>query len=212
MGQILRITGDWTCDPTGNAIIQADTIINGNLTVTGTTTTVNTTNLDIADATITLNDGEGGAGITAGFAGINIDRGSENDVGIRYNETNDEWELTNDGTTWSAITFAAFSGFLNNIVEDLSPEFGANMNVNGFELVSTGGGDIIIHPDTTGQTIIQSEVRLEDQAGDPGSVASNNMFYAKSPADGGSGLFFVNTVASGELASRARAKKFGLIY
>ena len=50
--------------------------IAGNLTITGTTTNVETTNTNITDNVITLNKGEAGAGVTLTTSGIEIDRGS----------------------------------------------------------------------------------------------------------------------------------------
>jgi len=49
--------------------------INGNLNVTGETTTIQSTELEIADNTITVNSGETGPGVTLGTAGIIVDRG-----------------------------------------------------------------------------------------------------------------------------------------
>jgi hypothetical protein len=53
-------------------------VITGNLTVQGTTTTVETANMTIEDNIIVLNQGEAGAGITdpSNSSGIEIDRGS----------------------------------------------------------------------------------------------------------------------------------------
>lgn len=53
-----------------------DVIVTGNLTVKGTSTTVESTNLEIEDNLILLNKGEVGPGITQVFSGIQIDRGS----------------------------------------------------------------------------------------------------------------------------------------
>ena len=60
--------------------------ISGNLLVKGTTTTVNSTVVDITDNIITLNSGETGAGISLSEAGIRIDRGSLPDTFFKYDE------------------------------------------------------------------------------------------------------------------------------
>lgn len=65
--------GSITLD-TGTLI--GDVIITGNLTVKGASTTVESSNLEIEDNLILLNKGEPGPGISLGFAGIQIDRGS----------------------------------------------------------------------------------------------------------------------------------------
>jgi hypothetical protein len=67
-------------------------IIDGNLTVMGTTTSVETVNSVIQDNIIVLNKAEVGAGVTAGTAGIEIERGSSTNSTFLYNESNDAWE------------------------------------------------------------------------------------------------------------------------
>ena len=71
----------------------ADVTITGDLTVSGALTSINTTNTTITDNTIVLNDGESGAGITAGTAGISIDRGTLDTATVLFNETTDVFEM-----------------------------------------------------------------------------------------------------------------------
>ena len=71
----------------------ADVAIAGNLTVSGSLTSVNTTNTEIADNSIVLNKGETAAGVTAGTAGIEIDRGTADSATLQWNETDDVWEF-----------------------------------------------------------------------------------------------------------------------
>ena len=66
-------------------------VITGDLTVNGTTTTVNTTELVVTDNIITLNEGEAGAGVTAGSSGIEVDRGTESTVSFVWDESTDRW-------------------------------------------------------------------------------------------------------------------------
>ena len=93
--------------------------ISGNLHVTGTQTTVTQQDLTISDKHITLADGATVAG-DIHTAGIIVDRTgiTQPDASIAWNETNDEWEIsnkvssgnfrsTNDGTsTAPAFTFS----------------------------------------------------------------------------------------------------------
>jgi hypothetical protein len=86
-----------------SATFGADLIVNGDLTVSGTTTTVNSTETLVADRILTLNAGEVGDGVTNGAAGIEVDRGSYTDVdnnlqtndiaSLLWNETDDVWEF-----------------------------------------------------------------------------------------------------------------------
>jgi hypothetical protein len=68
-------------------------VLDGNLTVMGTTTSVETTNSVIDDNIIVLNQGEGGAGVTQGTSGIEVDRGSLDNAFFVFNESTDSWEV-----------------------------------------------------------------------------------------------------------------------
>ena len=76
-------------------------VVGGDLTVNGTTTSVNTETLTVDDNIVVLNNNVTGA--PTEDAGIEVERGSSANVVLRWNETTDTWELTNDGTTYSAI-------------------------------------------------------------------------------------------------------------
>jgi hypothetical protein len=76
--------------------------VGGNLNVTGTINSVNTTQVNIVDNVINLNtDFTGDPTVDAG---IRVERGNSADVQLRWAETPDQWELTNDGTNYHAIT------------------------------------------------------------------------------------------------------------
>ena len=80
-----------------------DVVVAGNLTVQGTTTSIETTNTTITDNVITLNEGEVGAGVTAGTSGIEIDRGGLANVTFVWNEATDKWTV--GAETFVAATF-----------------------------------------------------------------------------------------------------------
>lgn len=68
----------------------ANTVIAGNLTVQGTTTTVNSNTVSVGDNIIVLNaDATGSA---TQDAGIEIERGDDANKIFQWNETNDYWE------------------------------------------------------------------------------------------------------------------------
>jgi hypothetical protein len=76
--------------------------VGGNLNVTGTINSVNTTQVNIVDNVINLNtDFTGDPTVDAG---IRVERGNAADVQLRWAETTDQWEVTNDGTNYHAIT------------------------------------------------------------------------------------------------------------
>jgi hypothetical protein len=80
----------------GVTTINGNTTIAGDLTVTGTTTTVNSTEVSIGDSIILLNSGETGAPTQNG--GIEIERGTADNVAIFWNEAADAWYITKDST------------------------------------------------------------------------------------------------------------------
>ena len=65
-----------TLDANGDASFGGDVTVAGDPTVNGTLTSINTTNTEITDNSIVLNNGESGAGVTAGTAGLEIDPGT----------------------------------------------------------------------------------------------------------------------------------------
>lgn len=87
---------------TGSQTISKDLTISGNLTISGTTTTVNTTTLSVADNLIDLNS-DVTVGTPTENAGIRVLRGDSTAVQVRWNETDDKWEFTNDGATYYKV-------------------------------------------------------------------------------------------------------------
>jgi hypothetical protein len=75
--------------------------VGGNLNVTGTINSVNTTEINIVDNKVNLNSNATGAPVAD--AGIRVERGESADVEILWNETSDNWTLTNNGTNYHAI-------------------------------------------------------------------------------------------------------------
>ncbi len=92
-----------------NRVLKAtDLTIDGNLVVTGTTASVESTNSTLKDNIIVLNQGETGAGVTLVNAGLEIDRGTEDNAQLVWDEVTDKWQLK-VGTTVTG-TLATTSG------------------------------------------------------------------------------------------------------
>ena len=83
---------------TSSDVTFADVIVSGNLTVSGTQTIVNTSSLSIADNLMILNSDVSGS--PTEDAGLQVNRGSSADVFLKFNETTDRWQFTNDGSTY----------------------------------------------------------------------------------------------------------------
>jgi hypothetical protein len=84
-----------------NVEITGNLQVGGNLNVVGTVNSVNTTQINIQDNKVKLNSNFAGTPTTD--AGITVERGLETDVEILWNETSDNWTLTNNGTAYHAI-------------------------------------------------------------------------------------------------------------
>ena len=83
---------------TSNNLSVGDLTVTGNLLVQGTTTNTNVNTLSVSNNEIIINDGTTGAPSQNGS--IRIDRGTSTDTTLRWNESTDKWEWTNDGTTY----------------------------------------------------------------------------------------------------------------
>lgn len=84
--------------------INDDVTVSGNLTIIGNTTSVETQTIVVEDNKITVNSGETGAGVTAGNAGLEIDRGTEVNYVICYDETKKGTVIGNIGTEQMVAT------------------------------------------------------------------------------------------------------------
>ena len=82
--------------------ITGNLTVGGNLDVTGSINSVNTTEVNIVDNKVVLNSNVTGA--PSANAGIKVERGTSTDVEILWNETSDQWTLTNDGTNYHEVT------------------------------------------------------------------------------------------------------------
>ena len=95
----------------GNVLLGGDTndtitskghmVVEGNLTVSGTATAINTTQTTINDNIITLNNDV--TGTPSENAGIEIERGDSDNVALRWNESTDKWQITTDGSSYANI-------------------------------------------------------------------------------------------------------------
>jgi hypothetical protein len=123
-----------------------DTLTVPNLLVTGTTTTLDTTNLDITDAIITLGNGNATDAIDLGLIGI---RASDN-VAFFFDESADAFILgytTDDGTSTTLTT----TGYANLEVGSVTLE---SIATNGVvRTVWNSAGLVTLNTPTTGKSL-----------------------------------------------------------
>lgn len=166
-------------DLTGDATIQNLTV-RGNLTVEGQSFVVESTTVTTKDNIIEINSGEVGAGVTSSQAGIVIDRGTENDYMIIFDESDDLFKVGIEGDLETLAT----REYVTQQIEDINSNndiFLKNVSINTteekVELVTTrnsADGDaqetfeIPVVTDTT-PGIVSSELKtkldgIEDNA------------------------------------------------
>lgn len=104
---VVRTTGNQTVG--GEKTFSGDITITGNLTTSGTVTYANTQTLLIGDNILTLNADLPGAVAPSENAGIEVNRGSASNMQFRWNETDDNWELTEDGTNYKRVFHDAYA-------------------------------------------------------------------------------------------------------
>ena len=154
--------------PTFTGTVTAnDLTVSGNLTVSGTTTSINTEILTVNDNIVVLNNNATGA--PSENAGIEIERGSSTNVALRWNETSDKWELTNNGSNYADIATETYAASLTPATLDAigdvtitSAASGQFLKWNGSAWVNDSVpvinnlndiGDVTITSPAAGQTI-----------------------------------------------------------
>lgn len=98
-------TGAITIGLPDSVQITSDLTVGGNLTVSGSTTYINTETIQLADNIILLNSNATGSATEN--AGLEVERGDDTNVSIRWNESSNKWEFTNDGSTYAEIASAS---------------------------------------------------------------------------------------------------------
>ena len=156
----IRVSGAWKQVGETVTTLSASTLaITGDLTVSGTTTSINSTVLDVNDNKITLN-----SDYTADptqDAGLVINRGTATDVELRWNETTDKWQFTEDGSTYITLRDP-------DLLYDTTPQLGGDLDANGNNIDLNGGS----LKDTNDDSLhIEAAVNIDPPGGSVQSAA-----------------------------------------
>lgn len=143
-------------------------IIEGDLTVKGTTTTISTTNIEITDKLIELGKVTSPSNSTATGGGISLEGGSDGDKTIIWSSTGSNWTSSEH---WNIATGKAYKINANTVLDSSSvysisaPNLTsvgtltslrvANLSINADNVISyfntiNANGDIVIKPKGTG--------------------------------------------------------------
>lgn len=142
---------------TTSATIAGNLVISGNLTVSGTTTEINTQTLNVADNIVVLNNDV--TGTPSQNAGIEVERGTSTNTLMRWNESTDRWQFTNDGSTYYNIpitselgssTFRTVTAGGNTLGASETLAFTEGSNIT---ITESGGAVTIASTDTNTDTV-----------------------------------------------------------
>jgi hypothetical protein len=97
----LRLTGGTV---SGDVTLDQDLVVRGSMTVLGAFFSASVEEIDIKSNLLKINDGETGNGVTAGIAGIQVDRGTANDFYFLFEELRGKFVVGTAGNTQVVAT------------------------------------------------------------------------------------------------------------
>ena len=188
-----------------NITLSTDNVyVVGNLYIQGNTTTVSSNNLTITDNVIVLNQGQPGAGITKGNAGIMIDRGQQPYAQLQFNQSGGNvWQITSNAAAGFANILTTGTALIA-VVDDPTPVLGGNLNVNGKTIYANVAAGTYI--------TLQGALELKTVNVTPTVATGSTVFYASDTGAGQAGVFVVNPASTNEeLITKRRAFGFSII-
>jgi len=208
-----RIDGDYyieTINTEDRVYINTNTMeVDGNLVVSGNITYINTEILDVKDPFIVTNSSN--TSTYASNAGLLTHKTASTFAGIRYNTTDNKWEIststssTGETGTWDEIGTAAagsVAGANTQVQFNNEGSFGASAN---FTFTDTSQLNV------AGNINLTAGLQLADSSA-PGSVANTTVLYGNVAGSGGTGVYFVDGSTADELVSKSKAIVFGIIF
>jgi len=118
----LRGPATFVIDPAGFDDNTGNVIIAGNLTVQGTTTTVNSNEVNIGNAIILLNSDETGA--PTQNSGIEVERGTSDNVSLLWDEITDRWTVDTESFEVNSFYVTNYGEVINSSGEWIGPATG----------------------------------------------------------------------------------------
>lgn len=182
--------------------------INGNLYIVGSINNVESTNTYFYDNIITLNANVNTAPILD--AGIEVRRGPEPTVSLRWNEALNRWQVTEDGSY--------FANIMIRLEDDFDPHLGSHLYTTGsyfsntnWEIRSIDPNNIVLKPGFNGN-IANAGVQLGHVSANNFSVVANStVFFGRTAEAGETGLFVANPTRADELITKRKALIYSLV-
>jgi hypothetical protein len=151
-GNLVSTTWSWLRDDTSNISTDDEVLIDSNLTVSGDlviqgdTVSLNTAELLVEDNFIILNSNVTGSPTLN--AGIEIERGTQPNVILRWNESDDQWQVTVDGTNFYNVLYGDQEVFttsdvsFNSVTADLTGDVTGDVTGTVSDISNHGISDL----------------------------------------------------------------------
>ena len=189
---------------TGQVNMSDDLVVTGNLTVNGTTTTINTTNLDVDDTMIMLANGTTGS--PANDVGILFNRGNQGNAAIFYDESAKTFKFsdTKDPTSNTALSPVTASNISVGILDAATVKFnGADLNTAITDNVSAlNTTDTALQARITANNTLITELetrRTQNIAGGVSTITTADLAVDRALISSGSGKVAVSAITATEL-------------
>jgi hypothetical protein len=141
-------------DTTGDVNVSTNFSVDGNLTVNGTTTTVDSQTLTIEDPLLTLAKNNSGGAANTFDQGLFFNRGSDDNVSFLWDESTDQFAFavtaSEDGTTAGNVTIDSYAALRAGVITATDVETGSISAADGTESATIA--------DSTGIMTIPSSV------------------------------------------------------
>ena len=182
---------------TGNVTLNDSVVVTGDLTVSGTTTTVNSETINLADNILNLNS-DFTSGSPTQDAGLSISRGGSAAKTFLWDETNDKWSVGSE-TMVASVFEGNLTGNVTGTVSDISNHDtgdlteGSNLyytdarvdsHLSGGTGVTYSSGAISIGQAVSTSSNVEFTQITTNYANNSGGVARN--IYQSTSAPGGS--------------------------
>jgi len=192
---VVRTTGTQTVG--GAKTFSDDLVLSGNLTVNGTQTIINTTTASLADNIVELN--RDASGTPSEDAGLQVNRGSSSDVFLKWDESSDEWQFTNDGSTYYALSSSTsdLAEGSNLYFTDARADARVNAVLPNTDSLSEGSSNLY-------HTSARADARFDSKmaAADTGDLAEgSNLYHTTERVQDIAGAMFTGNSESGITAT-----------